>query len=860
MAKHMSEHGPSRVAHDVTRASGAPSGVPSGGSVLIDALNLFSEALVRALPSREGVCTAAAGALSSVGLRGAVTLLEPRDGHLVVQSLAAPEGGRLTTRLVALTGIDATGYSFHPDRSPAYQEVMSEREALFVVDSSSIVLDLMPPVARPFAAIVLRAFGGGAALLAQIRGRDGVLGVLSAVGPTLSETDGAALVAFARHVGLALEQVRLIESCQRMQEDVRQRKERCGAAIRAEQERYGVLFRGAEDALFLVGLGDGAPHGRILEANEAACRRLGYSTQELGGLTLYDVISGEAHEAVSSALAGLGPDRCMAVPASQVTRSGQLVPVELRGHRFELDGAPVALLIARDVSARRRAEAEREQALELLQSTIDGVDEPILVIGMDHTIQLSNRASRAAHGIGEESETPRFCYEMSHRRSSPCTGEKDPCPLERIRRSARPVKVVHEHDDGRGGVRFQEIVASPLFDSEGRLAGIIEASHDVTERRRTEEELFRARKLESVALLAGGIAHDFNNLLAVIQGNVSIAKSGASDELTHATLADAETACRRAADLTRQLLTFAKGGAPIRRAASLDEVIRESARFATRGSSVSLEIDIQEGLLPVEVDIGQIHQVVQNLILNAVQAMPGSGTIRIRGRNDRIEPGHPTLVGGRYVRIEVEDDGCGIAPEIVGRVFDPYFTTKPAGSGLGLATAWSIVRNHSGLLDVASVAGTGSIFTILLPACVCVQELLGSPVPPEPPPSSGTGRVLVMDDDEPVRRVAGRMLERLGYEVELAVDGEEAVAAYKRALSEGRRFDAVILDLTVPGGVGGERALLELRALDPDVNALVSSGYATDPVIAHHDEYGFRGVVTKPYSTEQMGAALAAII
>jgi len=377
----------------------------------------------------------------------------------------------------------------------------------------------------------------------------------------------------------------------------------------------------------------------------------------------------------------------------------------------------------------------------------------------------------------------------------------------------------------------------------------------MAERQRMEDELLKARKIKSVGVLAAGIAHDFNNLLTGILGYVSLAKVVAqTDAKMVAYLTEAEQACQRATALTQQLLTFAKGGAPVRHTVSLVELLTECVSFVLRGANVRGDIQIAADLWPVDVDAGQINQVIHNVVLNAMQAMPGGGTVQVRAENVMLAAGVPfPLPEGQYVKITVQDSGCGISKEVLANIFDPYFTTKPEGSGLGLTTAYAIVLKHEGYITIASEVGVGTTVVIYLPAS---QKAVVSAQPHSPILLSGSGKILAMDDEEMIRNVLRQLLESLGYTVECVQDGTEAVAVYQRAQAAGQPFDVVILDYTIPGGMGGLETLAHLRAIDPQVTALISSGYANNPVMADWAYYGFSGVVAKPYIIAQLQEAL----
>jgi PAS domain S-box-containing protein len=384
---------------------------------------------------------------------------------------------------------------------------------------------------------------------------------------------------------------------------------------------------------------------------------------------------------------------------------------------------------------------------------------------------------------------------------------------------------------------------------------------DTTERRKMEEELVKAQKLESVGLLAGGIAHDFNNILTGILGNASLAKMLLSpQDRAYTYMTDIETASFRAKDLTRQFLTFSKGGAPIRKPVDAAKLVRTYTRMALSGLKSTCELIIPEGLRIVDVDEGQISQVINNLVINADQAMSQGGVIQVVCENVVLDNANGfSLKEGDYVRVSITDQGVGIPEEHRGRIFDPYFTTKEGGQGLGLASAYAIMKKHAGHITVDSKPGTGATFTLYLPA----SSSPDSTVPPQAETVealTGRGKILVMDDEQLVCMVAGEMLELLGYDVELAGDGNQALAMYGTALTSGSPFDAVIMDLTIPGGMGGKEAIKQFTKLDPNVRAIVSSGYSQDPVMADYVSYGFVGVMVKPYDLGELGNQLDRVL
>ncbi|MFA6499364.1 MAG: PAS domain S-box protein [Desulfurivibrionaceae bacterium] len=389
---------------------------------------------------------------------------------------------------------------------------------------------------------------------------------------------------------------------------------------------------------------------------------------------------------------------------------------------------------------------------------------------------------------------------------------------------------------------------------------ILCVARDISERKRLEGERLRTQKLESLGVLAGGIAHDFNNLLTGILGNLSLAKADLPETGSVARrLDETEKATLRARDLTQQLLTFAKGGAPIKTKASLAVLIQDAAGFAVRGTKAVCEYDCAEDLWLAEVDTGQLGQVLQNLVINAVHAMPEGGAIRLTARNLTINPGELPVSPGKYVLITVKDHGLGIPPEHLAKIFDPYFTTKQSGSGLGLAVVYSIIANHAGHITVESEPGKGTVFSIYLPS-TGKSPSAETPAETPAPLAKGHGKILVMDDEELIRDVSTAMLRQLGYEAHAANDGEEAITLYLQAKKNEQPFDLVIMDLTVPGGMGGKETIAHLRQLDPQVKAVVSSGYANDPIMAKFAEYGFCGVAPKPFSLQELSVLLRMIL
>lgn len=426
----------------------------------------------------------------------------------------------------------------------------------------------------------------------------------------------------------------------------------------------------------------------------------------------------------------------------------------------------------------------------------------------------------------------------------------------------RPYRINHRILLPTGDERTVHEQAEVFFNEAGRPLRMIGTVQDITVCKRLEEELFKMQKLESIGVLAGGIAHDFNNILTASSANIFLAKNSLKpDDILHKRLLSAEKALDRAKDLTHKLLTFARGGSPVKQTVFINDLLVNAASVALAGSPARCEYSIPEDLWPVEVDVELMSQVIQNLIANAREAMQEGGTIKIRCENVSVNGDSYCvlpLTEGRYLRISIEDNGDGIPAENLLKIFDPYFTTKGLGNGLGLAVCHSVIKNHHGLITVESNVGVGTTFHVYLQASlkavVKKTEDSGSRL------VRGKGRILVMDDEELIRDALRYILTGLGYEAALACDGVEAIKIYKDARESGRPFDAVIMDLTVNKGMGGREAVKSLLGIDPDIKAIVSSGYANDPVMADPGKYGFRGVIAKPYNITDFSAILYKVI
>ena len=612
-------------------------------------------------------------------------------------------------------------------------------------------------------------------------------------------------------------------------------------------------------------------HGVICSLNPAAERMFGYRENEMVGYKVTKIIPkwyGNEPDAKPIAIAWEEMAKRTGTTTLALGRTRKLMsfPAEISLSEMLVGGQKFYVAMVRDVTEGKRFEKEIAAEKESLAVTLRSIGDGVITTDVQGRIlMLNNEAERltgcsSQEAIGKPLKSVfNVVVDLAAQAKAQQSGYRSEAQSILLNLPENATLVSRD-----GSERIIEEVASPIRDNKNEVAGVVLVFRDITERQRAEAERRKAETLEQLGLLAGGIAHDFNNLLTAIIGNISLASLLLPPDDEMATrLVDAKNASMRARDLAQQLLTFARGGAPIKKTTSIGKLIQDTVGFSLRGSHSRSEFSFGADLWPAEIDPGQISQVIANLVVNADQAMPNGGTLHVSCENFRYTsittPAIPDLSPGDYIRISIRDEGVGIPEQYLKRIFDPYFTTKPKGNGLGLATTYSIIKSHNGLITVKSEVHAGSTFNVYLPAALHQQ------LPAEQPSTftqamTGSGRVLVVDDEEAIRALVEFTLTRLGYQVSKAATALEGVNIYREKFESGERFDAVILDLTLPGGMGGKEALKKLIEIDPTVNAIVSSGYATDATMSRYQDFGFRGVIAKPYEAAELGKIVHDVI
>ena len=641
-------------------------------------------------------------------------------------------------------------------------------------------------------------------------------------------------------------------------EKLESRHRHADEALRESEEKFRLLFEKATDPILLL---DGE---KFVDCNEAAVRLMRASSKEqILGLKLADLsperqpdgrLSSDKGEEMTAATFRDGVNHFEWVRRAL---DGTEVWIDVSHTVIPIHGTRLIYAVWKDIGERKRTEEKLRESEEQYRTVFETTGAATAIIETDGTVSLCNAEFERLSGYtrAEIEGVRRFSDFLPHDDAARMERE-DAAGREAPAGSLRRLEI--RFIPRSGEVRNVYVVMDAIRGTGRRVASII----DITNRRRMEEELARARNLESIGTLAGGIAHDFNNLLMAVAGYISVARLHVPGESeAFSLLKEAERITLSGKELTEKLITFSKGGAPLRKVLNLTRLIADTCSVALVGSNARCEYEPADDLLPVEADESQLRQVIHNLLQNAREAMPRGGPIKLRAANVTVDSAdHIPLAPGRYVKVTIEDQGMGIKEDDLPKIFDPYFTSKGMGStkgmGLGLAVAYSIVKRHNGHIMVESSPDKGTAVTIYLPAFAAAEV----PDRVKPPGPASKTRVIFMDDDDNVRNIGSQVITHLGYDVALARDGNEAVAVYRQALDKGNPFDVVILDLTVKGGMGGAEAMRILLSVDPGIRAIVSSGYTDDPVISDYEGYGFKGAITKPYKIEDLHEILLRIV
>lgn len=621
---------------------------------------------------------------------------------------------------------------------------------------------------------------------------------------------------------------------------------------RLEAEKYLLAFYANPIVMAVSHL----ESGRFIAVNDAFCKEFNITRENVIGCTslelgLWDDPGDREDLLIQS--------KNLEHPTSRVlkmrSRDGKKLVAQVYFRPMYLEAEKYMLSVVMDVDTQRKIREDLEETRQRYRSLVEKSPLPMIVHSEGAIDFINPAAVDLLRGNSSNDFLGKPILDFIH----PDYHEIGIQRIQNIYEKRSDAALLEEKFVRLDGTVVDVEVAANIVDYQGRPASQAIVI-DITDRKLIEAEQQKLQKLETVGLLAGGIAHDFNNILSAILGNLSLSLLDIEPgNNTYTLLKAAEKASMRARGLTQQLLTFSRGGEPVKENASVRELIRDSADFILSGAITTCRYHFSQDVWPVEVDKGQISQVIQNLIINANQAMPDGGFIDVTVRNTSLEAGDVALLHpGKYITIKIRDYGVGIEKKILGKIFDPYFSTRREGSGLGLSIAYSITRKHNGAIVVQSTPGEGSEFTVYLPAYIDESDLGSNG--DNGPLSGGAGSILLMDDDPDVRNTAGAMLEMLGFSVIPTSEGGEALAVYKEKKEQGNPFDIVIVDLTVPGGMGGRETAGRILEIDPHAKIIVVSGYSNDPVMANYRDYGFVGMLPKPIILKHLDRLLSSLL
>lgn len=631
----------------------------------------------------------------------------------------------------------------------------------------------------------------------------------------------------------------------------REVQERKQEILERSEKKYQLIFDNANDAIFIHDV-----QGRILEANQLACVRLGYSRSEMLLLTLNQIDTTQEARNIRQRMSRLMASGQIVFETVHQCKDGTAIPTEVSGCRIMWDDHPAVISICRDISDRKQIENALRESEDRFRLTFNFSPDAVSINRLqDGRYVAVNEGFTRITGYTQDDLVGKTSLELDV--------WNNPADREQLVQGLREMGF-YENLEARfrkkDGSLITGLMSARVISMNGE-AHLISISRDITERKKHEKEQLKIEKLESLGILAGGIAHDFNNLLTGIVGNISFAKVLLeTGHKAYKPLSAAEKAAARAGELAHQLLTFSRGGEPIKKVVSLQHTLNESLSLALHGSNVKGSVEIPAEMHAFEADEGQISQVFHNIIINATQAMPGGGTLLVSAKNQVLSDDNSlSLPAGPYICLTFTDQGCGIPEDDLKRIFDPYFTTKSTGNGLGLASVYSIITRHGGIIFAKSVVGQGTTFTIFMPSLGEPYADYQTGVARQGADDHKGGSILVMDDEEMIREIADAILTHLGYTVTTCTRGEEAVELYRTSLQTGVPFLAVIMDLTIPGGIGGKQAAEQILSFSPQASIIVSSGYSNDPIMSNYQDYGFIGAIAKPYSIDNFKDVLGVL-
>lgn len=628
--------------------------------------------------------------------------------------------------------------------------------------------------------------------------------------------------------------------------------------MKAAMHSYRDLFENSPDLIYVLDL-----DGKFIDVNSTVIQAYGYPKEKFIGRTpdfLADKTKTNMDEIIQYIeRAKNGEPQRFEFWARR--KDGTTFPKEVIVRREKYFGKDVLIAVARDITERVIFEQKLEEEKEWFSSTINAISDAVFTLDVHKNVFLINRVAEQMINLPFEKALGKNIDQIVHLERINPNSNANSVSFSSIVGLGNPILQNEEFrlKNNTGSEYIVMLALSKIF-TDNKISGYVLVIRDITEKKRFEKELNKAEKLEALAQLASGIAHDFNNIISIISGNLELFELKVKDQSVQKYLTRSRQAIDRAKALTNQLQTFSKGGAPIRKSFNIKEVIQEMAKFILSGSSIKVHYDFASNLFPTFIDVDQISRVFQNLFINAKEAMENKGNIYIEAKNFVVVDNTTLpLPKGRYVQIHVKDDGPGIPQEITSKIFDPFFTTKTKGNGLGLSTSYSIVRRHGGMLMLDSSYENGACFIIYLPAAATEPEkrkvpesVSGKSERLDRNNESYRKKILVMDDEQEILSFVKDALETAGYSVFTSSNGEEAIQLYKEHLQNGNPMDLVILDLTIPGGMGGKETIQHLKNMNPEIKAIVFSGYTNDDTMSNFKTYGFSAYLRKPFQLQDL--------